>query len=168
MADKKFRFPIPDFSDNTGFYLGTLVDMGDGTFAERVSTSSSTVGAAAGNIAVTVLSSAIRTATTSSATQTNPNARGVHVSINISVSTASTASLVPKIQAQDPVSTTWYDLLIGTALTTTGITVLKVYPGIGVVSGGAASDVLPLTWRVAVVPGTADPVTYSVGAQVVL
>lgn len=168
MADKKFRFPYPDATDPTAWVFGTLVDMGDGTFAQRVSSSGSTVGAAAGNIAVTVLSSAIRTATTSSATQTNPNARGVHVSINISVASSTATSLVPKIQAQDPVSTTWYDLLVGTAMTATGITVLKVYPGIGVVSGGAASDVLPLTWRVAVVPGTADPVTYSVGAQVVI
>lgn len=87
------------------------------------------------------------TATTvNSPDQVNNNYRGGHFIIN--VVTATSGTYTPRIQALDPVSGNWYDILVGSAISTAGTTVLKVYPGIGVVANGSASDVLPPTWRV--------------------
>lgn len=77
------------------------------------------------------------------------------------------ASVVPTIQAQNPTSGNWYDVLVGAAITATGLTVLKVYPGITPVANAAASDVLPATWRLSVVHSDTTPVTYSASAWVI-
>ena len=119
------------------------------------------------NTEETILASAARTATTNSADFTNFNARGGHFQINVTSITA-TPSITPTIQGKDPVSGTYYDILVGTAITTTGITILKVYPGILAIANGAASDILPRTYRVSVAHGDADSITYSVGASLVL
>ena len=120
-----------------------------------------------GNHAATLLTSAARTATVNSTDQTNHNARGVHVIINVSAYPAA-ASVVPAIEAYDEVAGIYYPLLTGAAIVATGYTILKVYPGIGEVANGAASDVLPQTWRVLMTHADADSITYSVGAQLVL
>lgn len=77
-----------------------------------------------------------------------------------------TPSVVPKIQGKDPVSGGYYDVLVGTAITATGMTVLKVGPGIGAVENGAANDFLPDTWRVRLEHADTDSITYSVGAVI--
>lgn len=118
---------------------------------------------ARGNHTATVLASAERTATVNSADQVNHNARGVHITVNVSAYPAA-ASITPKIEGKDPVSGTYYTILEGVAMTATGIQILKVYPGIGEIANGAASDILPRDWRVTVTHADADAVTYSVGA----
>lgn len=120
-----------------------------------------------GNEEITLLSSSARTSTTNSSDQTNYNSRGLHVIIDVTSVTA-TPSITPKIQGKDPVSGNYYDVLVGSAITTTGTNVIKVYPGIATVSNGAASDILPLTWRVRVEHADTDSITYSVGAVVVV
>src|SRR5258708_17886946 len=103
--------------------------------------------AQAGNLQSTILASAARTAAqVNSADQNNLTWSGVHVTINITAFVAGTYT--PKIEGKDPVSGTYYDILVGTALGATGITVLKIYPGMAVVANGAASDFLPRVWRV--------------------
>jgi hypothetical protein len=47
------------------------------------------------------------------------------------------------MQGKDPVTETYYNILVGPAIAATGATILKIYPGIGTVVNGAASDVLP-------------------------
>jgi len=119
------------------------------------------------NTQETVLASAARTASINSADFTNHNAKGVHIIINVSA-IAATPSIVVTIQGKDPVSGNYYDLLVGTAITATGINVIKVYPGIGQIANGAASDLLPRIWRVSIANADADSITYSVGANLVL
>lgn len=115
------------------------------------------------NTAASILPSSTFTATTLNLPdQLNSNWKGAHVIINISSFTA--GSVTPHIQGKDPVSGVYYDLLVGTALTATGTTVLKVYPGIAATANAAASDLLPQVWRVQLVGSSANMVL-SVGAN---
>jgi hypothetical protein len=77
------------------------------------------------------------------------------------------ASIVPTIQAQDPTSGDWYDVLVGAAIVDEGTTVLKVYPGITASANAAACDVLPAGWRLSVAASDVTPVTYSASAWVI-
>lgn len=119
-----------------------------------------------GNLTGTVLTSSARTATqTLSPDITNPQWRGGHFIIDVSAYTSGT--LTPTIQGKDSASGQYYDILVGSAISATGVTVLKVYPGIAASANAAASDVLPRVWRFKMT-GTATPVvTYSVGSQLV-
>ncbi len=112
-----------------------------------------------------LLASAARTAdTTSGVTQTFP-AKGVHVIINVTVWTA--GSITPHIQGYDVVSNSYYDILVGAAIGATGQTILKVGPGITPTANVAVADLLPANWRVLLHPSTVDPITYSVGMEIV-
>ena len=99
------------------------------------------------NISITPLPSATYTATTvNSPDQTNANFKGGHIIIY--VASVNSGTYTPKIQGKDQVSGLYYDILTGSAISASGTTVLKVYPGIGVVANGSASDILPAVWRV--------------------
>jgi hypothetical protein len=117
-----------------------------------------------GNTELSLLASAARTTATQSADQTNFNARGLHVIIDC---TAWAGNFTPSIQGKDPVSGNYYDILVGNAITAIGTTVLKIYPGIGAIPYGSASDILPRTWRVSIAVAGASSNTYSVGAALV-
>lgn len=115
------------------------------------------------NLAVEILPSAARTAATvDSADQTNSGWRGAHVVLNVSAFTSGTYTL--HIQGKDPVSGTYYDILVGTALAATGVSIYKVYPGISTVANGSAADILPRIWRVRLVGAASPSMTFSVGA----
>ena len=120
-----------------------------------------------GNEEATQLVSAARVATTNGLTQTNINHKGVHIIINVTVYPAA-ASVVPKIQGFDPLSSVFYDLLDGVAIVATGTTVIKIYPGIAALANAAASDILPRRWRVRMEHADADSITYSVGSNLVI
>jgi hypothetical protein len=90
----------------------------------------------------------------------------LHVIINVTSITDS-PEVEPHIQGKDPISGTYYDILVGNDITATGITILKVYPGIGQIANGAASDILPRTWRVRMEHDDSDSITYSVAAVVI-
>lgn len=114
----------------------------------------------------TVFASAARTATATSDTYTMDGARGLHVVIDVTAVT-STPSVVPTIDAFDPLSAKWYTLLTGAAITATGTTVLKIYPGIAASANVAASDIVPETFRVVMTHADTDSITYSVAAHLV-
>jgi hypothetical protein len=99
-------------------------------------------------------SNALTSTTVNSPDIQNDKYRGAHVIVNVSTFTSGTYT--PKIQGKDPVTGTYYDILVGPAIAATGTTILKIYPGIGTVVNGAASDVLPQTWRV-VLTGASTP-----------
>lgn len=120
-----------------------------------------------GNHAINLLGSAARTANTTTGNQINYNARGLHIITNITA-VSGAASITVTIQGWDESADIWYDILIGTANAAIGREVLKVYPGIGEVPNGAASDILPYQWRVSIAHATADSITYSVGANLVV
>lgn len=119
------------------------------------------------NTGFDLLASAARTATIQSGNIDNYNWRGVHVIIDVTA-VSGTGSVTPVIQAIDFTSGKFYDLLVGPAITATGLTVIKLYPGIVASANASASDILPRRWRVEVRHADASSYTYSVGANVVV
>lgn len=121
---------------------------------------------ARGNMDVTGLASAARTATTNSGDLTNYNGRGLHVVVD--VTSAGTGSITLTIQAKDALSGQYYTLLAGAAITTVSTNVYKVYPGLTASANAVASDILPRTYRLLITHNNANTITYSCGASVVL
>lgn len=116
------------------------------------------------NEGITILASAARTATTISATFTNPNHRAAHFIIVVTAVTA-TPSVVFNIEGFDEASATWYPLLIPLAIDSVGTTVLKIGIGFTPVPNLTANNLIPFSYRVNAVHGDADSITYSVGAN---
>ena len=112
----------------------------------------------------TVLASAARTATPTKAVQSNPGARGLHLIIDVTAVTA-TPSVVFTIQGYSALGGDYYTVLASAAITATGTTVLRVYPGLTAAANTVANDVLPPAWAVDAVHGDADSITYSVAAS---
>jgi hypothetical protein len=110
----------------------------------------------------TVYASAARTATPTVVQIDTSGVRGLHLVID--ATTAATPSVVPTIDGYSELGDDWYNLLTGAAITATGVTVLKIYPGIATVANGAASDVLPNKIRVVMTHADSDSITYSVAA----
>jgi hypothetical protein len=112
---------------------------------------------------LTLFASLARTATATGADQTNPAAKGLMVVIDVTAVTAD-PSVVFTIQGKDPLSGKYFTLLASAAITATGTTVLRIYPGLVVAANLVASDVLPGIWRIVATHADADSITYSVGA----
>lgn len=148
-------------ADAQASVLGSLVSL-----ARQEKFNGTTWDRARNNTESTLLASAARTVQTNSADQTNYSAKGLHVQLNVTAASG-TGGLTVVVQGKDPVSGTYYDILVGTAIIATGITILKVYPGIVASANAAASDILPRTWRVQVRVGDASSYTYSVGSSLV-
>lgn len=108
-----------------------------------------------------ILASGARTTTQTGGDLLNLGHRGIHLSVD--VTSAGTGSITPKIQGKDA-NGIYYDLLVGSAITSTGTTVLKVFPGASPVANGVANDHLPSVYRVIVTANNANTMTYSVGA----
>jgi len=115
---------------------------------------------------VTLFASQARTATENGADQTGSNALGLHLVIDVT-SVTLTPSVVFTIQGKDAASGKYYTILASAAITGTGTTVLRVYPGLAAAANTVANDVLPDTWRVIATHGDADSITYSVGASLI-
>lgn len=99
------------------------------------------------------------------ADQTNTNARGLHLIVDITALGGTTPTLTVTIQGKDAVSGKYYDILASSALNATGTTVLKVYPGLTAAANTAANDVLPRDWRVKyAIGGTTPQVTATIAA----
>ena len=94
------------------------------------------------------LSGLITLATTSAngTDQTNFNGRGLKCTYDITAITGTNTTLT--IQGKDVASGKYFTLLASAALTTTGTTVLTVYPGLTASANAVANDVVPRTWRV--------------------
>lgn len=118
------------------------------------------------NSSVTVLSSAIRAVTTNSATFTNYASIGAHVIIDVTV-VPGIDTITPKIEGVDPTSGQYYDILVGVPIISTGVTVLKICPGIYGSPNMQANDMLPTTWRVTLTHSASTNFTYSVGAHLI-
>ena len=121
------------------------------------------------NSSKTILSSVARTVTTNSATQSHESdatlvARGLHLIIGVTAIVAA-PSIVVHIQGLEINAVVFYDLLISNAITTVGTTVIKLYPGIQALPNVSANDILPDRWRVQVVHGNANSITYSIVAK---
>lgn len=95
-----------------------------------------------------------------SSTIKNYNHRGGHFFIEIT-NIAIDATITPLIQGIDLDSGETYEILVGQTLTEVGIYVLKVYPGIGQIPNGSASDILPSAFKLRVIYGGTGDITYS-------
>jgi hypothetical protein len=91
--------------------------------------------------------------------------RGLLLFVNVTAGTF--GSITVTIQGKDPITGTYYNVLVSAAIVATGFTVLRVYPGLVAAANLTASDVLPDTIRVTVAVGNANSITYSVTGQFV-
>jgi len=117
-----------------------------------------------------ILASAARTATPTiavitSATLTVSTKAMTDLQVIIDVTaTAATPSVQPALQAQDPVSSKWYDLVASiAAITATGTTVLSFGENTPVVANLSNQGFIPDNIRLTLTHDDADSITYSVG-----
>lgn len=111
---------------------------------------------------ITVFPSAARTATATGDDIEVRAGRGLHLTINATAASA-TPSVVFTIQGKDVTSGSYYTILASAAITGTGTTVLRVFPGATAAANTVANDSLPGIIRVIATAADADSLTYSVG-----
>lgn len=121
------------------------------------------------NQELTILPSAARTATTSSADFTNYSNKGIQIILKVTVAVAGTGGLQAVIQGKDPVSGTYYNLTAApTAVVATGFKVYELGPNSSTAGAGditvRSAGILPRTFRVTVTAGDGTSYTYSIGA----
>ncbi len=108
----------------------------------------------------TILASAARTA--DSNTEFTQSGTGGLLIIDVTLDPAA-ASVVFTLQGIDPVSLKKYTILTSAAITATGTTVLRVFPGSTVTANLAANDFLPQNVNLNANHVDTDSMTYSVG-----
>ena len=123
--------------------------------------------ARAANREVTVIASAAYTASQNSADLENPYARGAVIVIDATAS-AATPSVVFTVKGKSALGNDYYTILTSAAITGTGTTILRIYPGLTAAANVAVNDVLPRAWRIEAVAGDADSLTYSVSCNYIL
>ena len=117
-----------------------------------------------GNDGFSVAGSAARTVTTVFGTFTNVNWRAVHIIVDVTVIGAD--DLTIEIQARRlGFPFTFYPLLTSLPIAATGITVFKVGIGFTPIANLTANDLLSYVWQVEATPSGADPITYSIDAN---
>lgn len=110
-----------------------------------------------------VFTSAARTATSSSEDFINYG-RGLVLVLSVTAVTA-TPSVVFTVEGK--VNGLYYTILTSAAITATGTTVWKIYPGLTAAANTVVSDVVPMFWRVTATHGDADSITFSLSASVI-
>ena len=80
-----------------------------------------------------------------SADLTNQFGRGCIVRVDLTL-TSGTISVVPKIQGK--IGNNYYDIVVGVAITATGVVLLRVFPGLVAAANLTVNDILPTSWRV--------------------
>lgn len=127
-----------------------------------------------GNTVVNALASAARTATTASATQTNYNARGIHVMLTVTVASG-TGGL--QVYINGLLNAVPYNLTAApTAITATGSYIYELYPGASAAAVGALSQQvvqrtaasLPRSFQINVVHNNATSYTYQLDYALIL
>lgn len=118
---------------------------------------------------VTALNLANATASANGADLTNTGSRGAVFVIKITaIAGSDTPSATFTVQGKDPLSGDYYTILATAALTATGTTVLRVYPGLTASANATASDVIPNLFRViCTTGGTVTDLDATVGALLV-
>jgi hypothetical protein len=113
------------------------------------------------NVDVTLLASAARTTTQTSADITTYNAVGIHVVLDMTV--VGTGSVTVSINGKDSVSGKFYTILAGAAVITNSTNVYRIFPGATVTANVSANDHLPRVIQIVVTANNANAATYSVG-----
>jgi|SRR5579885_2272026 len=115
---------------------------------------------------ITLVNASGATTTQTSADQTNYNARGAVIVLNMT--NVGTGSVTLTIQGKDPVSGQYYTILAGAAVTTNSVNVYRAYPGLTASANAIANDILPRTWRVQATANNANAATYKVAAILIV
>lgn len=110
---------------------------------------------------VTVLTSASRTTTQTSADYENPNGCQI-LQVLLNVTSAGTGSITVTIDGKDNLSGTYYNLLTGAAVTTNSLTRYRVHAGMAAAANLVVRDLVPKTFRIVVTANNANAITYSV------
>ena len=110
-----------------------------------------------------LLSSAVRTTTTSTSDQVKGVNRGVYIFAKVT-SVPGGDTLTFTIQGKD-VDGTYYTILASTASAASGTVTLKVYPGLPNTANVSSNEVLPDLWRVTVTHSAGTNFTYSIVAN---
>jgi hypothetical protein len=118
------------------------------------------------NTDVTLLASASRTTTQTSADITTYNASGIHVVLDMTV--VGTGSVTVTINGKDAVSGKYYLLLSGAAVITNSTNVYKIFPGAPATANVSANDHLPRTIQIVVTHNNGNAATYSVGYSLLI
>lgn len=116
------------------------------------------------NVAQTVFASAARTATSSVDWAGNMSCKGIELFIDVTAS-AGTPSVVFTINNLDPSSGKTRTVITSAAITGTGTTILRVYPGVTTSANVAVSDFIAPFGRITATHANADSITYSVTAN---
>lgn len=99
-------------------------------------------------------------AATSSVEMSGNGVSAAHIVINMTA-VPGVATVTPTIEGKDALGN-YYPILTGPAIAATGITVLRIAPGLLAVANLTANDVLPDTWRINCVHSAGTNFTYSV------
>jgi hypothetical protein len=165
----KFAQPIAPFQSG----IGAPASLADGlanpnvgnVSAEDMLFNGTTWDRARANTNVTVDASSAKTATGNGATATNFDSTGAFIFVNVTAVSGTTPTLVAKVQHSFD-GTTFTDLDATNAatasITTAGLYVIKVFPGIPTVAAGSCNSPLPRTWRLTwTIGGTTPSFTFS-------
>ncbi len=116
------------------------------------------------NTQISVIAPATQTAAQINSTdQVNQYYRGLHLVVTVTGYVSGNYTLT--LQGKNLNTGSYYDLLVGTAISANGQTILKLYPGIPGSTNGAASDFLPQIWRVQLNGAASPNMTISVDAM---
>ena len=93
---------------------------------------------------------------------------GVFVYINVTAISGTTPTLTVTIQGKDDISGQYHTILASAAINATGLTVLRVYPGLTAVANATANDVLAKTMRITTaIGGTSPSVTATISSVLI-
>ena len=112
----------------------------------------------AGKTSSVIYASAARTATPTAVTKRVDRYRGLLLLIDVTAVTA-TPSVVVTIEGVLSDNSV-YTILTSAAITATGRTALKIYPGVTVAANVAVSEPLPQNIKITFTHGDADSITY--------
>ncbi len=113
------------------------------------------------NLAVTLFPSAAQSATQTSADQLNVNGHALDVILDVTA--IGTATLTLTINAKDPASGKYYNLLTGAVVTTLSTNIYKVGPALTAAANLVANAWVPRIFQIVVTQGGVGNATYSVG-----
>ena len=114
------------------------------------------------NAQVEALASAARTAAPDDVQIDNMSCAGAHIIIVVTAKTSS-PSIVVTVSGKDVSSGNLYTVLTSAAITATGTTVLKIFPGAVGDPDLVANDFLPKTTIISVAHGNSNSITYQIG-----
>ena len=115
---------------------------------------------------ITVYESTARTATPTKTIHENErNARGCVVVIDVTA--ASSPSVVFTLQGRDAFSQKYWTIVASAAITGTGTTILRAYPGLTAAANLTVSDILPYYWAVDATHTGSNSATYTVTVHLV-